>query len=67
MIEVKVDKKELECLLEAAREALQVSSLSPEGYLKKYGRWEIQWATPHFILRVFPSKEGEAWRKREGE
>jgi len=67
MVEVKVDRKELESLLEAAREALQVSSLSPEGYLKKYGRWEVSWTSPHFTLRVFPTKEGERWRKREGE
>jgi len=67
MIEVKLDKKELECLLEAAQEALKVASLISEGYLKKYGKWEIKWASPHFILRIFPTQEGETWRKREGE
>jgi len=64
MIEVKVNRKELECLLEAAQEALQASSLLSEGYLKRYGRWEASWSTPHFILRVLPTEEGERWRKQ---
>jgi len=68
MIEIKVNREELERLLEAAQEALQGSSFESEGGLEKVGRWYASWSTPHFILRILPTQEGEAWRKKwEGE